>query len=359
MANKPTFHVSEATRESIFLRVGLCGPSGSGKTKTGLILATRMIEQMGLGPLFVIDSENRSALRYARSPRSGEGFRFKHLPMPEDDYSPQTYMAAMDHCEQQGAGVVLIDSLTHAWTGINGTLEQVDTLTEKSRSKNAFGEGWRHMTPIQNKLIQHINGLGAHVIFTTRAKVEWSLEKNDRGKVEPVKIGHAPVQREGLDYEPDLWMDMTVPKNIGVIGKSRIDKIAIGESFLKPGVEFADIIIDWLKDAEPAKEARGYGEALSLLVTAGLTGAASKDKETWKRAESEFGRWCQSHGVAEQRFLDGVKEASRRVKERMAAGATAPAAPPSDPAPARPASSPASTVDADEERRRRIDLGME
>lgn len=356
MAPKHTFQASEATRESILLRVGLCGPSGSGKTKTGLILATRMVEVMSLGPVFVIDSENRSALRYARSPRTGEGFRFKHVPMPEDDYSPQTYMDAMDYCEKNGAGVVLIDSLSHAWTGINGTLEQVDTVTEKSRSKNAFSEGWRTMTPIQNKLIQHINGLGSHVIFTTRAKVEWSMEKNDRGKVEPVKVGLAPVQREGLDYEPDLWMDMTVPKNIGIVGKTRIDKIVMGESFVKPGIDFADILIEWLKDAEPAKEARGFGEALSLLVTAGLAGAVSKDKETWKRAEIEFGRWCQSHGVSEQRFLDGVKEASRRVKERMAAGGVLPTAPGSDPAPAQ--AQPAADI-SDEERRRRIDLGLE
>ncbi len=90
------FHASDATRESILLRAGICGPTGSGKTKTGLILGSRMVERLGTGPLYVIDSENKSALRYAYSPRSRQGYRFKHVPMPEDDYSPAAYVAAMD-----------------------------------------------------------------------------------------------------------------------------------------------------------------------------------------------------------------------------------------------------------------------
>ncbi len=157
------FHATEATRESILLRAAICGPTGSGKTKTGLVIGTRMVERLGLGPLYVIDSENKSALRYAYSPRSRQGYRFKHVPMPEDDYGPAAYMAALDFCESQGAGVILIDSLSHAWNGINGVLEQVDQVTERSRSKNAFSEGWKAMTPVHNRLIQRILGSSAHI----------------------------------------------------------------------------------------------------------------------------------------------------------------------------------------------------
>ncbi len=137
------FHAVDATRESLLLRAALCGPTGSGKTKTGLILGTRMVERLGTGPLYVIDSESKSSLRYAYSPRSKQGYRFKHVPMPEDDYSPAAYTAALDYCEAEGAGVILIDSLSHAWSGINGVLEQVDLVTERSRTKNAFSEGGR------------------------------------------------------------------------------------------------------------------------------------------------------------------------------------------------------------------------
>src|SRR6185369_16167680 len=82
------FHAVDATRESLLLRAALCGPTGSGKTKTGLILGTRMVERLGTGPLYVIDSESKSALRYAYSPRSKQGYKFKHVAMPEDDYGP-------------------------------------------------------------------------------------------------------------------------------------------------------------------------------------------------------------------------------------------------------------------------------
>src|ERR1700710_2991188 len=101
------FQATDATRERILLRAALSGPTGSGKTKTGLILGTRMVERLGTGPLFVIDSENKSALRYAYSPRSRQGYKFKHVAMPEDDYSPAAYTAALDYCESQGAGGIL------------------------------------------------------------------------------------------------------------------------------------------------------------------------------------------------------------------------------------------------------------
>ncbi|MFT3768013.1 MAG: AAA family ATPase [Minicystis sp.] len=251
------FHASDATRESILLRAGICGPTGSGKTKTGLVIGTRMVERLGLGPLYVIDSENKSSLRYAYSPRSKQGYRFKHVPMPEDDYSPAAYMAAMDYCESQGAGVILIDSLSHAWNGINGVLEQVDQVTSGSRTKNSFSEGWKAMTPVHNRLIQRILGSSAHVIFTLRAKTDWVIQENERGKREPQKVGLAPVQREGVDYEPDLFFDMTVPDNALIVSKSRCDRLTPGEVVKRPGAEFADVIIEWIR-GQRAAEGRAH-----------------------------------------------------------------------------------------------------
>jgi hypothetical protein len=84
-------------------------------------------------------------------------------------------MAALQYCEDQGARIVIIDSLSHAWNGSNGVIEQADRLTKASRSKNSLSEGWRQMTPVQNKLIQRILRSPAHVLLTLRAKVEWVL----------------------------------------------------------------------------------------------------------------------------------------------------------------------------------------
>ncbi len=308
------FHAVDATREAMLLRAALCGPTGSGKTKTALILATRMIETMRLGPLYVIDAESGSALRYAYSPRSKQGYRFKHCPLPEDDYSPAAYTAALDYCEAQGAGVIIIDSFSHAWNGINGVLEQVDQKTEASRSKNAFGEGWKAMTPIHNRLIQRVLSSSAHVIFTLRAKVDWVLQTNDRGKIEPKKVGMAPVQREGVDYEPDLYFDMTAPENDLVVTKSRCDSLAQGELVKKPGNEFADVIIEWMQDCEPATGPRSLGEAISMAVAAGILAAEEKSPEKYKAARAGLREWCKNHGVEVERF----EVAATQFKDRVA-----------------------------------------
>jgi hypothetical protein len=307
------FQAHDATRESILLRAALCGPTGSGKTKTSLILGTRMVERLSTGPLFVIDSENRSALRYAYSPRSRQGYKFKHVPMPEDDYGPAAYTAAIDYCESQGAGVILIDSLSHAWNGINGVLEQVDQVTMHSRSKNTFSEGWKTMTPVHNRLIQRIIGSSAHVIFTLRAKVDWVVQENERGKKEPVKVGMAPVQREGVDYEPDLFFDMTVPDNHLVVSKSRCDRLTPGEMIKRPSVEFADVIIEWIKDAEPPTGPRTLGEAVSYAVTEGILAAETKSADRYKEAKRRLIAWCEASSVAQTRRDTALAQFKERV----------------------------------------------
>jgi hypothetical protein len=331
------FHAMDATRESILLRAGICGPTGSGKTKTALVIATRMVERLGLGPVFVIDSENKSALRYAYSPRSRQGYRFKHVPMPEDDYGPAAYMAAMDYCESQGAGVIVIDSLSHAWNGINGVLEQVDQMTDRGRAgKGAFSEGWKAMTPVHNRLIQRVLGSSAHVIFTLRAKADWVIQENERGKKEPHKVGLAPIQRDGIDYEPDLFFDMTAPDNNLVVSKSRSDRIAPGELVKRPGPEFADVIIEWIEDSEAPTGARTLGEAVNMAVAEGIVAAEERSADRYKEAKRRLLAWCEASGVSPLRR----DVAAAQFKERVAAVAGAgqhmsearrAAAPPSSP----------------------------
>jgi hypothetical protein len=346
------FQATDATRESILLRAALSGPTGSGKTKTGLILGTRMVERLGTGPLFVIDSENKSALRYAYSPRSRQGYKFKHVAMPEDDYGPAAYVAALDYCESQGAGVILIDSLSHAWNGINGILEQVDQVTERSRSKNAFSEGWKTMTPVHNRLIQRILGSSAHIIFTLRAKVDWVIQENERGKKEPFKVGLAPIQREGVDYEPDLFFDMTVPDNNLVVAKSRCDRLAPGEVVKRPGPEFADVIIEWIEDSEPPVGARTLGEAVNMAVAEGILAAEEKSAERYKEAKRRLLAWCEASGVNQTRRDIAVGH----FKERVAVVA----GPKPQSSPGLASTSPANANGApisDEDRLRAIDQG--
>lgn len=302
-----------ATRSGILLRAAFCGPTGSGKTKTALILATRMVEKMNLGPVFLIDSERKSAAKYAPS-RTGNGHAFRHVPMPEDDYSPDAYMAALDYCEAKGAGVVIIDSMSHAWNGINGVLELVDQKTAASRTKNTFSEGWREMTPIQNRMVQHLFGCGVHLLLTYRAKTEYVIQENERGKKEPVKMGLGAVAREGTDYEPDVWFDMTVPNNDLIVGKSRCDLLAPGDVFKKPGIAFSDIVIAWLTDAGTSAVARSLGEAITIAALACAEALRANNGEAYMAATSALTSWCKANGVSADRHTI----AQGQVRERAA-----------------------------------------
>lgn len=324
------FEAEDAKRENILLRACLCGISGGGKTETALKIATRMRERMGLPPIYLIDSENRSSLRYAYSEKSREGYKFKFVPMPEDDYSPAAYMAAIRHCEAQGAGVIIVDSLTHAWSGINGVLEQVDSLTDQSRSKNAFNVGWKAMTPEHNRLLQTIISAGAHIIGTVRAHTHYELEEKN-GKKEPVKQGLAPVQRGGLDYEFDFFAYMENPGNVLRVDKSRIKTLPSGERVPAPDVQFADLVVDFLMDAEAPGEARTLGEAVKIAVLEGVAAGEKKDKEAYVAAKGRLINWAGRRGIAQPRIEAAVAEFKARVAALVPPRAGGEAVPPSAP----------------------------
>ena len=361
---KYSFQATAAAREEILLRAGFCGPTGSGKTWTMLMTASRMREKMGTGPIYFIDTEHKSALKYARSKRSGKGFEFMHVPMEEDDNSPEAYTAALDYCEAQGAGIIIVDTLSHMWSGIGGTLEMVDTITDKSRSKSQFSEGWRAMTPAYKRAVERLMSCGAHLLFGLRAKVEFILQEDERGKKAPVKMGLAAEMREGIDYEPDVYFDMTVPDNSAVVAKTRCDRFAPGDVIKKPGVDFADLIIEWLTDAEPAPGARTLGEAITFAVADGCAAVAAKDPTAYMAARAKLAAWCKSNGVSEARHEIAQKQARERTMgsvgaEGMAAVMPAPkaaeagAAPvAAKPAAVDPANDPASKALADDIKRR-------
>jgi hypothetical protein len=153
------------------------------------------------------------------------------------------------------------------------------------------------------------------------------IQDNERGKKEPVKVGLSPVQREGVDYEPDLFFDMRVPHNDLVVSKSRCEALVPGEIFKKPDNEFADLVIDWLQDAEPATRARSLGEALSLAVIEGIAASEQNSTERYTRARQGLTAWCRNAGVAETRHDAAQAQLKQRVAEAVARARAAAAQP--------------------------------
>jgi hypothetical protein len=165
-----------------------------------------------------------------------------------DTFGPLDYVAAIGAAAAEGYDVLIIDSLSHAWVGKGGALEQVDNAAKRERG-NTFG-AWRNVTPQHNALIDAIIGARLHVIATMRSKTDYVQEKDERtGRTVVRKVGMAPVQRDGMEYEFDLVADLDQDNNM-IVSKSRCPSMT-GEVVRRAGAEVAEKLVAWLSDGEP------------------------------------------------------------------------------------------------------------
>lgn len=240
----------KATKTQSRLRLALVGPSGSGKTYSALAIGT------GLGKrIAVIDTERGSASKYAGV------FAFDTLQL--DTFHPQRYVDAIAEAEQAGYDVLIIDSLSHAWIGREGALDLVDAAARRSKTGSTFN-AWRDVTPLQHALVDSILRCKCHVIATMRSKVEYLVERDEKsGRSVPRKVGLAPVQRDGMEYEFDVIGELDLENNLSIT-KSRCPELS-GTVTRRPGADFAKALAAWLSDGgAPAQEKQGNGTTLAL-----------------------------------------------------------------------------------------------
>lgn len=226
-----------AVKAEAKLRLGIAGPSGSGKTFTALKIAARLAEAEGKR-VALIDSERGSASKYA------DEFDFDTLWLAS--FHPQQYVAAIKEAHDGDHSVLIIDTLSHAWAGTDGALE----LADKARVR--YGDNrwaaWADVTPLHNELLDAIAQAGMHVIVTFRAKTEWVLD--DKNK--PRKVGMAPIQRDGIDYEFDAFALMDREHSF-VIDKSRCP--ALDNAIIPlPDEGVADTLLAWLSGEPPENQ---------------------------------------------------------------------------------------------------------
>ena len=185
-------------------RLSIQGMSGSGKTWTGLGIAHGLSEGRRFA---VIDTEKGAASLYAGI----GGINFDTLPM--DRYDPRDLARALEAAAQAGYPTVFVDSLSHFWTGADGTLDQVDKA--KARYGGNKFAGWKDGTPMQNDMVAAILAYPGHVVASMRSYTEWVL---DGGK--PQRVGTRPEQRKGIEYEFDIAVSMDIDNRLEVL-KSR------------------------------------------------------------------------------------------------------------------------------------------
>jgi nicotinamidase-related amidase len=230
--------LKKAVKEAAKLRMAIVGPAGSGKTYTALKLAQGLA---GGKPIALFDTEHGSAAKYA----DAFDFDVDSIAAP---FHPDKFCQAIRDAAQGGYSVVVIDSLSHAWNGPGGLLTLVEEATARQSSKNSY-TAWKDATPVQDRLVQAIVSAGIHVIVTMRSKTDYVIEQGANGKQAPRKVGMAPIQRDGMDYEFDVVMEMDAA-NTGIITKTRCSALTDGV-FRKPGADVSSILNEWLQGATP------------------------------------------------------------------------------------------------------------
>ena len=230
--------IRKATKKKLKLRLALAGPSGSGKTYTAL----RLAKEMGWKTLLV-DTEHRSSERYA------DEFEFDILDL-DPPFTPDRYISCIEAAEAGGYDVVILDSLSHEWFGTGGILEMVDNEMARQRTTQSM-LGWKAVTPLHTKLIERILRNNVHIISTMRSKQEYSIDKDDQGRTKITKLGMAPIQKDGMDYEHDIVGDIDNTHHV-VFNKTRCPALD-GKAFYKPGQDLAKILNDWLNSGEDSK----------------------------------------------------------------------------------------------------------
>ena len=227
-------HFERASKKKARLRCAIFGPSGAGKTYTALRMAKGISGRVAL-----IDTEHRTASKYA------DRFEFDTCDLERNDIV--NYVEAIGAAAEYD--VLIIDSMSHGWRAL---LEEVDRLASTKYKGNTWS-AWSEGTPKQRDMVEALLGFPGHIIATMRSKTEWTTEQTNNGKSRPVRVGLAPDQGKGIEYEFDLLMEMTTD-HIATIIKDRSGKFQ-DQIIEKPGENFGKDLAAWLNDGEDVQEA--------------------------------------------------------------------------------------------------------
>lgn len=191
----------KSERSKAKIKMALQGSSGSGKTMSALLIA-KGLTNGNLSKVAVIDSENGSADLYAHV---GD-----YNIIKLKSFSPNDYVEAITMCENAGMEVIIIDSTSHCW---NYLLEYHASLPGNSFTN------WQKINPLEKKFIDKILQCNAHVIATMRVKQDYVLSDKN-GKMVPEKVGLKAIQRDGIDFEFTIVLDIDIKHN-AVASKDR------------------------------------------------------------------------------------------------------------------------------------------
>ena len=255
----------KAQKKAIKGRIILAGTAGAGRIRGAIALATGLTD----AKIAVLDTEGMANLH------SDVG-EFDVLEMSAP-FTADRFINVVELAEKEGYGALIIDSLSQAWAGEGGILEQVGKLTASKGNKNGV---WDTVQPLHDEMMNRIRRANLHVLVILQSKTEY-LVSDTPGALAPKKVGLAPIQRDGIDYGFHAVFYVDEPSQVatcsadhtGLFGGAFAEILnrAHGEqwkAWLESGV--APVAAASEKKGEKADKP-GSGEATPLFVNADQT----------------------------------------------------------------------------------------
>lgn len=186
------FEVKKAVREKIYPKIALIAPSGGGKTYSALRLATGMAEEIKNqtgkeAKILLANTEQKRGYYYANE------FSYSIVDI-DAPHEPEKYVDLINFAVDSGFDILIIDSSSHEWEGKGGCLEL------QQRAGGTY-QAWSRVTPRHTRFIQAIADSPITIIATMRAKDQYEVTKDEKGKTTVQKLGTGAKQREGFEYE--------------------------------------------------------------------------------------------------------------------------------------------------------------
>lgn len=224
------FEFEPMERTQSKLSVAVYAPSGAGKTTAALKIAegirqqlypTENLEQIGL----FIDTERRSSTKSVGRVVGGEKLEPLELYNFEPPYDVLKLAKLIEYAVNvKHKKIIVIDSYTAFWSGMDGVLDNVAHLEQElGDSKKMYG-AWSEKEIItkKNVLKNLMTNAEAHLIICFRAKTEYVIEMNARGKNVPKAIGLKEDMQADVRYEFDSVLSIDKETHEITIVKDRI-----------------------------------------------------------------------------------------------------------------------------------------
>ena len=229
------FEFEDMERSQSKLSVAVYAPSGAGKTTAALKLAKGIQEQLypdenlkDIG-LF-IDTERRSSTKAVGRRVGGETLEPLELYAFEPPYDIFKLAELVDYAvTKKNKKIIVVDSYTAFWSGYQGILEAVAELDIKLGDAKKMYGAWSEKEIIHKKnvLKNLMTNSGAHIIMCFRAKTEYVIEQNARGKNVPKAIGVKEDMQADVRYEFDAVLSLDKDTHNVDIVKDRIGYLEI------------------------------------------------------------------------------------------------------------------------------------